>query len=76
MLTQEKLNNIFEQWPELNSIYSTSDDRLFIRYEEAILHTEGKLDENTLPLNDKAITEWFEEYSGQDSTPNIRTLLK
>ncbi len=73
MLTQEKLNKVFEKWPELNSIFSTSDDRLFTVYSDAGLHTEGQLD-NTEPLEDKTITEWFEEYSGSDPIPTIRTI--
>jgi hypothetical protein len=61
MITQELVNSILLDWPELNVLYATSDNRLFIRHEEALLHTEGKLDENTIPLTDKTIVEWYEE---------------
>ena len=50
-MTQERANKIFETelGQQLLSIYVTSDDRVFIRYEEAQLNTHGK------------ITEWYPE---------------
>ena len=73
-MTQELINKYFkgDLGRQLNVIYSTSDDRVFIRYEEALKHTEGKLDPNTQPLEDKKIIEWFEEFSGSDPEPEIR----
>ena len=44
----------------------------FIREEEAILHTDGKLDEGTKPLEDKQIFMWFEEYEDNNPIPIIR----
>ena len=61
-MTQQEIDKVFEQWEELNVIYSTSDDRLFIRYEEAVLHTDGKLDEGTKPLIDKKIIDWYPSF--------------
>jgi hypothetical protein len=60
-MTQEKANKIFatELGQQLNVIYVTSDDQPFIRYEEAVLHTQ----KNKL-LNidvDTSITEWYPE---------------
>lgn len=60
-MTQEKINGVFEKWQELEVIYSTSDDRLFIRPEEAVKHTQGLLDENTKPLDDKTILDWYRD---------------
>ena len=42
------------------SLFSTSDNRIFIRYSEALSHTAS--------LENKAIYEWFEEW--QRNTPN------
>lgn len=60
-MTQEKINKYFESdlGQQCNSLFSTSDNRVFIRHEEGLLHTKGKLDENTKPLMDKTIIEWF-----------------
>lgn len=62
-MTQEKANEIFnsELGQQLDVIYVTSDDRAFIRHEEALKHTNGELDANTLPLDDKSIVEWYPE---------------
>ena len=62
-MTQKRINKYFiaDLGKQLDTLYSTSDDRVFIRYEEAKLHTEGKLDPNTLPLEDEKIIQWFEE---------------
>lgn len=46
---------------QIDGIYSTSDNRIFIRKEEAINHSEGLLDKNTLPLNDKTVLLWWED---------------
>ena len=64
-MTQEKINKIFETdlGQQLNMIYCTSDDRTFIRYGEAEKHTKGELDPDTKPLEDKTITEWYNDYS-------------
>jgi len=60
-MTQEKINKYFQSdlGKQCNILLSTSDDRVFIRDEEARLHTEGKLDPHTLPLSDKTIIRWF-----------------
>jgi len=62
-MTQEKANKIFETelGQQLNVIYVTSDDRAFIRYEEAFEHSNGELDTNTNTLSDKTITEWYSD---------------
>lgn len=60
-LTQNYINKVFDNWPELNEIYSTSDNRIFVRRSEADLHTNGKLDADTLPLDDKEIKIWFDD---------------
>lgn len=60
-LTQDYINKVFDSWPELNEIYSTSDNRIFIRMSEAKAHSEGKLDKETEPLNDKGIKIWFDD---------------
>jgi hypothetical protein len=67
-MTQEHINKIFlgDLGQQLNSIFTTSDDRCFIRYEEAKAHTEGKLDPDTLPLDDKTIIEWWDENDYMD----------
>jgi hypothetical protein len=63
-MTQEKANNIFETeiGQQLLSIYSTSDDRAFIRYEEAQLHTNNMINSvGSQEFIDTTITEWFPE---------------
>ena len=61
-MTQEIANQIFETdlGQQLLSVYSTSDGRAFIRFEEAQSHAEGKHD--TDPDFDLEIKEWFPEY--------------
>ncbi len=63
-MTQERMNKIFATplGEQCDNLFTTSDDKVLIRYSEALLHVEGKLDPNTLPLKDKTITEWFNEY--------------
>jgi hypothetical protein len=48
-MTQEKANEIFKTdlGRQLDVIYVTSDDRPFVRIEEAIKHANGELDPNT-----------------------------
>ncbi len=62
-MTQEKANRIFETdlGVQLNVIYSTSDDRVFIRYEEALLHTNELLNSDPEKFVDTTITEWYNE---------------
>lgn len=60
-MTQEKANQIFKSdlGQQLDVIYVTSDDKPFVRYEEALKHANGELVANTKPLADKTITEWY-----------------
>ena len=44
------------------SLFSTSDNRIFIRYSEALSHTAS--------LENKAIYEWFEEWHGKALLPD------
>ena len=59
-MNRKEINEVFctELGQQLNELYTTSDDRVFIRLTEAISHTEGKLDENTQPLSDTTIKMW------------------
>jgi len=70
-MTQEKMNEVFagELGQQCNSLFSTPDDAIFIRYCEASQHCT----ENGLP---KDIIEWWEEYSGSDPNPTIRNDMK
>jgi hypothetical protein len=63
-MTQEKMNKIFATslGEQCDSLFTTSDDKVLIRYSEALLHVEGKLVPGSLPLEDKTIIEWFPEY--------------
>ncbi len=64
-MTQEEANKVFASGfgSQLNSIYVTSDDHCFIRYEEAVRHTQGELDPDyPEPLSDKTINEFFKQY--------------
>lgn len=63
-MTQERANKFFdtELGQQLDVLYSTSDGRVFIRKEEAYMHSKGSLDEGTEPLADKTIAEWFPKY--------------
>lgn len=62
-MTQDKINKIFQSdlGQQCMSLYTTSDDRVFIRPEEAKKHANGELDPDTKPLADKTVTEWFDE---------------
>ncbi len=67
-MTQERANKIFKTslGQQLNEIFSTSDDRVFMRYEEeAVKHVNGELDPDTLPLEDKTILTWYPEYDDE-----------
>lgn len=59
-LTQEEIDKVFdsELGRQCDILYSTSDGRIFVRYQEALSHTEGELD-GTEPLEDKLIQFWF-----------------
>ena len=60
-MTQEKIDKVFE-WNlglQLLSIFSTSDDRLFIRKSEALQHTNDMINSNPQELVDTTIIEWF-----------------
>ena len=64
-MTQEKANKIFdtELGRQLSVVFVTSDDRAFIRYEEALKHSNGELDPAfPNPLVNKNIEEWYPEY--------------
>lgn len=55
---------------QCNSLFATSDNRVFVRAEEAVAHIKGELD-NTEPLKDRTITEWFEEWHGGATHPDF-----
>jgi hypothetical protein len=66
---KEKIKASFESplGAQLDELFSTSDNRIFIRYKKA--------KEWCHHLEDKSILHWFEEYNGQDPTPIIRNEL-
>ena len=65
-MTQDIINKYFQEdlGRQCNSLSTTADDKVFIRYVEASNHAEL--------LFDETITEWWEEYSGKDVGPTIR----
>jgi len=67
-MNQEKINKYFESelGQQCNSLFSTSDDNVFIRYQEALNHS---IENN---LNKDEITEWYEEFSGSDINAQAR----
>jgi hypothetical protein len=74
--TQKEVIAVFnsELGEQCDELYSTSDGSIFIRYNEAIAHSKGELDEDTQPLEDKSIYIWFNEWSGNDPEPQMRYL--
>ena len=62
-MTQEIANKIFqtEMGIQLEVIYVTSDDQFFVRYEEALLHTNDMLNGDPENFVDTTITEWYNE---------------
>ena len=60
-MNQQEADKIFNTGlgQQLDSFYCCSDNKVLIRYSEALKHVNGELDENTKPLEDKTITEWF-----------------
>lgn len=65
-MTQTLINTYFlsELGIQCNSLFSTNDDRVFTRAEEARAHADT--------LSNKEIVEWFEEWSGADLYPSLR----
>lgn len=63
-MTQTIINRYFQGdlGQQVDVLYSTSDNRVFIRHEEAVRHTNGELDPNTAPLEDKTIETWYNPY--------------
>jgi len=62
-MTQEKANKIFETelGLQLDVIYSTFDDKLFIRPEEAWNYLKGLISSNSKNNIDTTIAEWYRE---------------
>ena len=60
-MTQEVVNKFFETelGQQLDVIYVTSDDQVFIRYEEAALHTNDLLNAEPENFVDTEITKWY-----------------
>ena len=61
-MTQDKANEIFKTdlGQQLFSFYATSDDRVFIRYHEAVAHTKDMINAvGGQEVVDTTITEWF-----------------
>lgn len=60
-MTQEEADKIFETdlGRQLSVIYVTSDNRAFVRYKEAALHTNDLLNANPEGVVDTSITEWY-----------------
>ena len=63
-MTQEIANEIFstELGQQLDVIFVTSDDYIFIRYEEALFHTNEMLNAEPENFIDTTITEFYPEY--------------
>jgi hypothetical protein len=57
-MTQEKINEFFDTdlGQQCHSLFVTSDDAVFIRYDEAMAHVLIK------GLGEKAPIEWFPEH--------------
>ena len=64
-MTQEKANEIFKSYlgQQIDVIYSTSDDKCFIRVEEAILHTNEMINANPTSFVDTSISEWYNNFN-------------
>ena len=62
-MTQEIANEIFKTkiGIQLDVIYVTSDDKVFIRRKEAFLHTNDMLNGDPENFVDTTITEWYNE---------------
>lgn len=63
-MTQDRMNEIFksELGIQCNSSYTTSDDYVFIRYNEAVMHTNEMINAvGNQEYVDTTIIEWFPE---------------
>jgi hypothetical protein len=62
-MTQDRADEIFstELGQQLGVIYVTSDDKPFIRYEEAVKHRNDLMFENLDNIVDSKIVEWYPE---------------
>ena len=60
-MTKEKVNEIFKTdiGIQLDVIYVTSDDKVFIRQSEALLHTNDMLNGDPENFVHTTITEWY-----------------
>lgn len=72
-MTQQRINSYFDTsiGRQCPALFSTSDDRVFIRYDEAERHTQGLLDPGTYPLSDRAITTWYPEEDDEENERNF-----
>ncbi len=63
MMTQEKANKIFatDLGQQLSVVYVTSDGKPFVRYSEALLHTNEMLNADPENFVDTTITDWYPE---------------
>jgi len=61
-MTQEQINKIFQTplGEECILLYTTSDDAVFIRRQDAIFHTNEMMNANPESFVDTTITEWLE----------------
>lgn len=61
-MTQEKANQIFDTFlgQQLLSFFCTSDNQVFIRYEEALNYINRKKEEDENFTNEE-VTEWYPE---------------
>jgi hypothetical protein len=72
-MNQEKANEIFKTdiGIQLEVIYVTSDDKVFIRQSEALLHTNDMLNGDPENFVDTTITEWYNENHKTNKMKNL-----
>lgn len=60
-MTQEEINKVFETslGEQVDVLYTTSDDRVFIRKSEAMAHTNFMLNANPQSYVDTGIVDWY-----------------
>lgn len=78
MTIEQKIGNAFasELGQQCNSLFSTSDGEVFIRVEEAIMHTNEMINAvGDTEFVDTKIYEWFEEWHGGQLQPEYIQIL-
>lgn len=77
-MNQNRANMMFstDLGQQLSVIFSTSDDQVFIRHEEALAHTNQMANANPESFVDTTIEEWYREEFKISTIGELREAIK